>query len=118
MLYLPLFAISGKFSSQYNKILGYKWNSAQRVIGILQKWVLIKSMLKLCAVFKYYDLNAIKKNQKWLERSQLPSLLLKSLHNILYLLVFCRKDICEARVNLAVCSYWADKPTLADGPLG
>ena len=28
-----LFSISMKFSSQYNKILGYKWNSAWRVTG-------------------------------------------------------------------------------------
>ena len=34
------------------------------------------------------------------------------------LLVFCRKDLCEARVNLEVCLYLADKPTLADGPPG
>ena len=33
-------------------------------------------------------------------------------------LVFRRKDPCEARVNLAVCSYLADEPTLADGPPG
>ena len=31
-------------------------------------------------------------------------------------LVFHRKDLCEARVNFEVCSYFADIPTLADGP--
>ena len=39
-----LFSISGKFSSQYNKILGYKWNSAWRVTGNSQKSVIIESM--------------------------------------------------------------------------
>ena len=27
-----------------------------------------------------------------------------------------RKDLCEARVNLEVCSYLADEPSFADGP--
>ena len=33
-------------------------------------------------------------------------------------LVFCRRDLCEARVNLEICSYLADEPTLAYGPPG
>ena len=32
------------------------------------------------------------------------------------LLVFHRKDLCEARVNFEVCSYLADEPSLANGP--
>ena len=58
-----LFLTSGKFSKQYNKILGYKWSSAWRVTTILQKSVPIESMLKFCAVFKYFDLNAIEKSK-------------------------------------------------------
>ena len=58
-----LFIISSKFSTQYNKILGYKWSSAWRVTGILQKFVPIESMLKFCAMFKYFDLNAIEKSE-------------------------------------------------------
>ena len=41
---ITLFSISIKFSSQYNEILGYKWNSAHRVIGNSQKSVNIESM--------------------------------------------------------------------------
>ena len=62
LLCLPLFTISSKFSSQYNKFSSSKWNSAQRVIGILQKSILNGSMLKFCAVLKYYDLNVTKKS--------------------------------------------------------
>ena len=47
-----LFSISSKFSSQYNNILGYKWNSACRVIGNSQKSINIESMGKFCTVFK------------------------------------------------------------------
>ena len=60
---ITLFSISIKFSSQYNKILGYKWNSVWRVIGNLQKSVVIESMGKFCAVFKYFDLNTIEKSK-------------------------------------------------------
>ena len=62
-----LLVISDKFSKQYNEILGYRWNSAWRVIRILWKSVPIESMLKFCILLKYYDLNTIK-NQEQLER--------------------------------------------------
>ena len=58
-----LFIISSNFSTQYNKILGYKWSSAWRVTGILWKSVPIESMLKFCAVFKEFELNAIEKSK-------------------------------------------------------
>ena len=58
-----LFIISNKFSTQYNKIFGYKWSSAWRVTRILQKSIPIESMLKFCAVFKCFDLNAIEKSK-------------------------------------------------------
>ena len=45
----PIF-FSGKFSSQYNTILGYKWNSAQRVTRNSQKSIIIESMGKFCSV--------------------------------------------------------------------
>ena len=61
--YTSLFAISSKFSKQYNEILGYKWSSAWRVARILWKSVPIESMLKFCAVIKYYDVNAIEKSK-------------------------------------------------------
>ena len=47
-----LFSFSIKFSSQYNKMLGYKWSSAWRVTGNLWKSVIIESMGRFCAVFK------------------------------------------------------------------
>ena len=47
-----LFSISGKFSSQYNKILGYKWTSAWRVTRNSWKSINIESMGKFCTVFK------------------------------------------------------------------
>ena len=49
---VTLFSISSKFNSQYNKILGYKWNSVHRVIGNLWKSVIIESMGKFYTVFK------------------------------------------------------------------
>ena len=49
---ITLFSNSIKFSSQYNEILGYKWNSACKVIGNLWKSVIIESMGKFCIVFK------------------------------------------------------------------
>ena len=52
MVMFTLFSISGKFRSQYNKILGYKWNLAWRVTGNSQKSIIIESMGKLCTVFK------------------------------------------------------------------
>ena len=58
-----LLAISCKFSTQYNEILGYNWSLAWRVTGILWKSIPIESMLKFCTVFKYYDLNAIEKSK-------------------------------------------------------
>ena len=58
-----LFSISIKFSTQYNKILGYKYNSAWMVVRILWKSILIESMLKFCSVFEYHDLNAIEKSK-------------------------------------------------------
>ena len=47
---ITLFSISIKFSSPYNKILGYKWSSAQRVTGNSWKLVIIESMGKFCSV--------------------------------------------------------------------
>ena len=44
---ITLFSISIKFSNQYNEILGYKWNSAWRVIGNSWKLVTIESMGKI-----------------------------------------------------------------------
>ena len=47
-----LFSISIKFSSQYNKILSYKWNSAWTVTGNSQKSIIIESMGKFYSVSK------------------------------------------------------------------
>ena len=60
---ITLFSISIKFSSQYNKILGYKWSSAWRMTGISWKSVIIESMGKFCSVLKLYDLNAIENSK-------------------------------------------------------
>ena len=38
-----------------------------------------------------------------------------SIHALLGLSYVIWKDLCEARVNLEVCSYLADEPSLADG---
>ena len=40
------FSISIKFGNQYNKLLGYKWNSAQRVTRNSQQSIIIESMGK------------------------------------------------------------------------
>ena len=44
-------------------MLGYKWNSACRVIGNSQKSVNIEPMGKFCTVLKQFDLNAIEKSK-------------------------------------------------------
>ena len=49
---ITLLSISIKFSSQYNEILGYKWNSVCRVIRNSWKSTSIESMAKFCTVFK------------------------------------------------------------------
>ena len=60
---ITLFSISIKFSSQYNRILGCKWNSAWRVTRNSWKFITIESMGKFCSVSKLYDLNAIEKSR-------------------------------------------------------
>ena len=49
---ITLFSISVKFSSQYNEILGYKWNSVGRVIRNSWKSINIEPMGKFRTVFK------------------------------------------------------------------